>query len=172
MKRNLVIRVLTISLIILINFLLQSTLFQYLELGGIAPNLLIIVTVSFALTKGKIEGAIIGFVSGLFLDIFFGHALGFYALVYMYIGYLNGFVYQSFYRESLLIPTIMVIISDFCYSIIVYFFTYLFRAKTEFFNYFSSIIIPQIVYTTFITLFLYRIILFLNNKLEEMEKGV
>ncbi|TCT14969.1 rod shape-determining protein MreD [Natranaerovirga pectinivora] len=165
-------RITVIGLIILINFLLQSTVFQMLNIGQVAPNLLIIVTVSFALIRGKIEGALIGFFCGLLFDIFFGRVIGAYALLYMYIGYFNGFVYQSFFRESLLIPTLMVLLSSFFYGFTIYSVSFLLRGRTDLVFYLYRIIIPEMVYTTFITLFLYRIILYINNKLEKVEKGV
>ena len=47
MKRN-IIMVLTI----LISFVLQTTVFQFFNFGGIAPNLLIIVTASYGFYAG------------------------------------------------------------------------------------------------------------------------
>ena len=37
----------------------------------------------------------VGFFSGLMIDLFYGSLFGFYALLYMYIGYLNGVFLQS-----------------------------------------------------------------------------
>ena len=42
--------------IILVSFLLQSTVFQTLSLGSICPNLMVVVTSSFGFMKGKKEG--------------------------------------------------------------------------------------------------------------------
>ena len=50
MKRKIV-----ITLIILVCFLLQSTVFKELALGSISPNLMIIVTSSFGFMRGKKE---------------------------------------------------------------------------------------------------------------------
>ncbi|TCK98088.1 rod shape-determining protein MreD [Natranaerovirga hydrolytica] len=165
-------RFLVLSLIVLIGYILQSTLFQYLDVFQVAPNILLIITVSFALIRGKLEGAFIGFFCGLLMDIFFGRIIGFNALMYMYIGYFNGFVYKLFFKESLLIPTLMVLVSTFAYGFSYYVFAFLLRGRTEIWYYLYRIVIPEMVYTTFITLFLYRIILYINNKLELKEKGV
>ena len=69
--------------IILVCFLLESTLFQKLALASITPNLLIVVTSSFGFMRGNREGMIVGFVSGLLIDVMFGDLVGFYALAYM-----------------------------------------------------------------------------------------
>ena len=52
-------------------FLLQCTLFKRLNFGGISPNLLIITTTSIGFMRGEKQGILAGFVSGLFIDIFF-----------------------------------------------------------------------------------------------------
>ena len=67
MKRN-IIMVLTI----LISFVLQTTVFQFFNFGGIAPNLLIIVTASYGFMLGRRYGMVVGFISGLLMDIFYG----------------------------------------------------------------------------------------------------
>ena len=82
-------RCITIGFIIIICFILQSTLFHYLALAGVVPNLLLIVTMSFGLMRGRKEGMLVGFFSGLLIDIFFGTVLGPYALIYMTMGYIN-----------------------------------------------------------------------------------
>ena len=57
-------RKITILLLILIAYLLQSTMIRILPMGGVAPNLLIILTSCFGFMRGKKEGMVIGFVSG------------------------------------------------------------------------------------------------------------
>lgn len=83
-------RTITVSILIFVCFLLQSSVFTNFDLGGITPNLLIVLTASFGFMRGEKEGLFIGFVCGLLMDIFFSEYIGMYALVYMYIGFFNG----------------------------------------------------------------------------------
>ena len=85
---------------------MQCTVFRALAFGGIVPNLLIVLTASFGFMRGEKNGLLIGFFSGLLVDIFFGSVIGFYALVYMYIGYANGKFLTSclILRSSALVP--------------------------------------------------------------------
>mgnify|MGYP000299666988 FL=1 len=85
-------------------FLLQTTIFQTLALASIAPNLMIILTASFGFMRGKKSGMFVGFFCGLFMDVFSGNLIGFYALLYMVIGYLNGFFRRLFYAEDIKLP--------------------------------------------------------------------
>ena len=63
-------------LLIVICFLLQTTVFKGLAFGGIVPNLLIVLTASFGFMRGESTGLLIGFFSGILADIFFRNMLG------------------------------------------------------------------------------------------------
>ncbi len=101
-------RKITVILIVIICFLLQTTLFQTLSIASISPNLLIIVTASFGFMRGKKEGLLTGFLGGLFIDVFYGGTLGFYAMIYMYMGYINGFFRKIFFPEDIKLPIILI----------------------------------------------------------------
>ena len=163
-------RVLADFLMIIICFILQNTVFQALALASISPNLLVILTSSMGLMRGKKEGMLVGFLCGFLLDIFYGDLFGFYALVYMYIGYVNGFFNKIFYDDDIKLPMLVISASEFLYSLIVYVFLFLIRTRFNFGYYFIHIIIPELVYTIVVTLFLYRLINGVNRKLEQPEK--
>ena len=155
---------------IIICFILQNTVFQALALASISPNLLVILTSSMGLMRGKKEGMLVGFFCGFLVDIFYGDLFGFYALVYMYIGYVNGFFNKIFYDDDIKLPMLVISASEFLYSLIVYVFLFLIRTIFNFGYYFIHIIIPELVYTIVVTLFLYRLINGVNRKLEQPEK--
>lgn len=158
------------GLLILICFLLQCTVFPSFSFGGIVPNLLIVLTASFGFMRGEKTGLLIGFFSGLLVDIFFGEVIGFYALLYMYIGYTNGKFNRIFYPEDIKLPIALIIMSDLFYGLICYILMFLMRAKFHLFFYMKHIILPEIVYTIVITIFLYPLVLRINRKLEDSEK--
>ena len=58
--------------------MVQNNLFAASNLIDTVPNLLLIVTFTFGFLRGKTDGMLIGFLSGLLLDSFFGETLGFY----------------------------------------------------------------------------------------------
>ena len=83
-------------LLIFFCFLLQSTLFQStFAVADVAPNLMVILTVSFGLMRGKREGMFVGFLGVILSDLFFGSALGFTALLYVIIGGTSLAVYPA-----------------------------------------------------------------------------
>lgn len=160
----------TMVLLILAAYLVQSTMIRILPMGGVAPNLLIILTSCFGFMRGKNDGMFVGFLSGLVIDILFGGLIGFYALIYMVIGYLNGFFASIFYPEDIKLPVALITSSELVYCFLVYMFRFLIQGKIRFGYYFVHIILPEIVYTIFVTIIIYKIILKINEWLEDVER--
>ena len=164
------IRKILLAVLILLCFILQSTVFRSLAFGGIIPNLLIILTSSFGFMRGETEGLVTGFFCGLLCDIFFGNILGFYALIYMYIGFVNGKFSGIFYPEDIKLPIALILVSDLTYGLICYVLLFVMRGKFDFSYYFTSVILPEMVYTIIVTIFLYPLILLINERLEGRER--
>ena len=157
-------------ILILVNFILQSSVFPHFALGGIIPNLMIILTSSFGFMRGEKDGLLIGFGCGLLGDIFYGNFLGLYALIFMYIGFLNGKFCSVFYPEDIKLPIALIITSDLSYGVIYYILMFLMRGKFQFIYYFTHIILPEALYTIVVTMFLYPMILKINERLERRDK--
>ena len=163
-------RIIVCAVIIFLCFLLETSIFRYLSIASVIPNLLIVVTSAFGFMRGKKEGLLVGFFCGLLKDVLGGDLIGFYALIYMVIGYCNGFFRRLFYDEDVKLPIALIAGSDFIYGLIIYLFMFMLRSDFNFGYYFGHIIMPELVYTTLITLGLYQIILRINRRLEEEEK--
>ena len=167
---NKIVRPFITILIVLVCFLLETTIFQAISFASITPNLLIVVTAAFGFMRGKREGIFVGFFSGLLIDVFFSGYIGFYALIFMVVGYANGFFKRIFYAEDIKLPLILIAASDFIYGNIVWFFMFVMRSRFDYVYYLMHIIIPELIYTILVTLVLYQVILKINEKLESKEK--
>lgn len=156
-------------IVIILCFLLQSTVFQALALADVVPNLLLIITVASGYLRGRKEGMMIGLICGLIADFMYGDIIGVCTLIYMMIGYLNGIVNKVFFRDVLTIPIILIGISDFVYNFMYYVFEFLLRGRLNLFFYFRRTMIPELVYTVLVSVVLYRILHNLNAFLERRE---
>lgn len=163
-------RKIAVFIIITICFLLQCTLFQSLAFASISPNLLIAVTSSFGFMRGRKEGMWIGFFCGLLPDIFYGDVLGFYALIYAYIGYFNGFFRKMFFPDDIKLPLVLIAASDLACNMLVYLCLFFLRGRFSFVYYLQHIMLPELVYTILVAIIIYFIILKINRKLEVIEK--
>jgi rod shape-determining protein MreD len=97
-------RAIAIIAIIVTAVLLQSTVFSQLQLLGVRPELLYLVTILIALNEGPSEGAIVGFTCGLAQDMFLDQPMGITALTLTLLGYAVGMARQYIVSPSPLVP--------------------------------------------------------------------
>ena len=90
-------------LMIVLYYLLQTTLFKHIKLAGEVPNLLIIITVSCGYMRDSKDGLMTGLLCGLLSDFVFGSVIGLHALIYMFIGYIAGYTHSTFEKNELVI---------------------------------------------------------------------
>lgn len=163
-------RILIIALIIFICYILQTSVLARYPLAGVTPNILICVVATYGFMKGRRYGILIGFCTGLLLDIYSGVLFGLYALVYMYIGLLNGLFKKQFFGDDLRLPMILIGTSDLIYGVLSYFVLFTIRSQKDFSFYFMNVIMPEVVYTLVVSIFVYYAILHINNWIEKFEK--
>ena len=150
-------------------FILQNTVLKALELGAVAPNLLLIMTASFGFIGGRREGMSMGVICGLLADIFYGQLFGYYTLLYTLIGYVNGFFHAVFYDLDIKQSMLLIALSDLGYGLIQYFFQFLLRGRFDFGFYLMNVIIPEFIYTVVLILLFYRGILWIYELLDRLD---
>ena len=86
------VRGLVVAAAVLVAVVLQVSVFPYLAVGGVAPNLALLLVVAAALVRGPDLAAVIGFASGLAIDLAppADHVAGRWALALVVVGYLAG----------------------------------------------------------------------------------
>lgn len=159
-----------INLILMITaFTIQNCIFPLLPFLSASPNLLLILTFSFGFIEGKRAGMVYGVLAGLLLDLFYSGPFGFYTLFYIYVGYINGICTKYYYEDYITLPLILSILNDLAYNMYIYIFRFLIRGRLDFLYYFRQLMIPELIFTVVTTLFVYRLILFINRWLRDFE---
>lgn len=151
---------------IIICFVLQSAMFHYIRLAGVMPDLLLILVVSTAYMRGRLPGLLVGFFSGLLVDLMFGSIVGLYALLYLLIGYFVGFTNKIYSNDDYTLPLLFIGVSDLVYKFFYYIFEFLLRGKLSFPYYFKRFIIPEVIYTIAASVLLYKLLHMVNNRLD------
>lgn len=165
-------KMLILILCILVCFLIQTSVFPYLSMAGIVPNVMLILVVSYAYIIGQKEGMLLGFFVGFLMDLFSGDLIGSYALFYTYIGYFSGFFHFIYYTEIIILPLILIIGLDFVFNIGIYVMFFLLRNRLDFGFYFTHIIVPEMIYTLAVGVFLYKILhVILGHTKSEISEG-
>ena len=163
-------RKLLMMVTILFCFILQSTVFPAISMGGVVPNIFIIIASTYVFMRDETEGLLAGFFCGILCDVFYGNILGFYALLYMMIGFINGKFSRIFYPEDIKLPMALITLSELSFSTVCYILLFLLNGRFNVLWYFMHLILPELIYTILVTLVLYPVILFVNQKLDAFER--
>lgn len=113
-------RIICSFFMMIILYLIQTTIFNKVTVAGIKPNVVIILVVLIGYKYGKIPGMLMGFFMGLFLDLTEYDYIGYYSLIYLIIGYLLGFSNKLYTNDSTLIPLGLVGVSDFVLNFLIF----------------------------------------------------
>lgn len=159
-------RVIVLGLLIIVNFSLQSTIFGFHDINSITPNLLLILTMSFGLMRGRKEGLLVGLCSGFLMDVFFSSVLGPYMFLYMILGYVNGFFHKNYIIEDVLLPLIVIIVDEFIFNMAIYFVFFFLHNRLDFGLYVRKIILPETLCTTLLTILIYKLYVVINRHLK------
>ena len=143
-------RYVSMFLLLIVCFLLQTTLFQYLKIANVQPNMILVVTALSGLLYGRKMGIFIGVICGLLLDLLYGSVVGISVLLYLIIGYGNGSANKIYLKEDNLIPMASIVVSDLIYSLLYYVCNFLLRGRLHFISYFMDIMMPEMIYTVLI----------------------
>ena len=157
------------AVVVLLCFLMQTTVFQHIAFAGMVPNLILIVVVAYGYMRGKSEGMYVGFASGLLIDLLYNDFIGMNALLYVLIGYVAGICNEIYYRDEVSVTKIFIAISDYIFNFGYYVFQFLLRGRLDIFYYIWRTILPEMVYTVLISVFLYQLLHAMNFSLEQQE---
>lgn len=136
-------------------FVLQTTIFHRLHLGGVSPNLLIMVTAASGLMYGRKLGMFSGVVGGLLVDAMFNNVIGLSILIYAFVGYVNGMANKLYFKEDLYIPILSIAGSDAVYGVLYYVCRFMLRGRLDLPYYLWHIILPETIYTTLVGIVIY-----------------
>lgn len=92
--------------IVVLAFLLQSVVSTYLAIGGVMPDLLLVLVVSYGLLFGWPVGLGAGVLAGLLLDLTAARFIGIHVLSLGTVGLIAGLVEEQVFKDNfLLAPT-------------------------------------------------------------------
>jgi len=101
-------RTLLLTVVIVTALLLQTTVFADVRLLGARPELMFLLTISFAILEGPASGAVTGFAGGMAQDFLLDQPKGITALTLTLLGYTVGLLLQYIVSPSPVLPVLLV----------------------------------------------------------------
>ncbi|MBI9100827.1 MAG: rod shape-determining protein MreD [Spirochaetales bacterium] len=135
--------------------LLQTTLFRFIEVKGVSPDIVLIFVVFSANSKGAFRGEIVGFTSGLLEDLLSLAPLGFNSLIKTVIGYLFGKTRGKILFDPFLLPLLYILIATLIKELLSFLVSFLFLRDGS--GYFNISFLLQTGFNLVLTPFIFNI---------------
>ena len=165
-------RIITLVVLVFVNFVLQSTLFPEIAILGVIPDTALVLIVSYAILRREVEGALFGMFAGFVQDAGGGMFIGIFALLGFVIGYVCGKPFKNFFKDNYFLPFAIVVIASLAHQFALYIATILFTGQINFLHYARTIILPKTIYTASLSIPIYAFLHFINARLERHEKNL
>lgn len=151
----------------LIIYFIQANFFNWFTIGGISPNLFIILAIFLGLFTNHYFALIMSVIMGLTIDFEVGReAVGTTAIMLTIVSVLAAYLDKNFSKDSRITIMIMVVIATFIYEIGLYGLNiFIFEFETEM-STFMKMLLVEVLYNLIITIILYNPIRKLGNILE------
>jgi len=83
-------------------FALDCVLIARIALLGIKPSLTLCMVIAMGAVNGRFTGSMAGLLVGAMMDLMYGPQFGFYAIVWMTVGYIGSAVCKRYIADSIL----------------------------------------------------------------------
>ena len=157
------------GVVILINFVLQTSILPHIAIFGVTPDTALVFIVGYGVLRGDVEGAIFGFSAGMLQDIFSGGPIGMFALFGLLIGYMSGKPFRDFFKDNYILPFFIVLIAVLFQQFMIYISSFLLLGHLNLALYARTIILPTAIYTASLSIPLYSLLHFINARVERFE---
>ncbi len=143
--------------------LLQVSLLPALQVGGVYPNLVLMVIVAWALLRGARSAVIWALIAGLWLDLLSSRAFGGYTLGLVVAAYLAGLGAQIVYRPTILLALAMAVVVTIVQDGIQMLLLWLSGGTFSPPDVLLRLVLPEIVYNSVVMLVVYPLLSWVNR---------
>ena len=163
-------RIIIYFILVLVAFIMQTCVFPLLSFLYSVPNLILIITFSYGYIYGSATGIICGIFSGFLMDLFYPQPFGMFILIFSYLGFFSGLFSNQLKNDSLLFPLVLCIVNELFYNFAILCYRFLNLGHVYLGYSIKHVILPEIFFTTLITVLAYRILLNTNRTLDKIDK--
>jgi rod shape-determining protein MreD len=153
-----------------IALIIQSTVLILFSIGGVKPDLSLIVLVFISYRKGQMTGQITGFCTGFIEDLISLTPLGFHSLIKALIGFLYGYLQGRIIIDIIFIPILFVTIATVIKLLFAWIISMIFSIPEVTISFFHLNTFIEILYNAFTAPFIFALLkLFKTFKAGEKE---
>ncbi|MBR1472159.1 MAG: rod shape-determining protein MreD [Lachnospiraceae bacterium] len=145
-------------------FLIQTSIFHVFSMQQPVPDLILICVCIYGWLRGEHSAMFCGFFGGLLIDIFFMDIIGFYALLYVYLGFLCGQMHRFFDAHEYRIPMATLVTSHLLFLLVRFVLLDVLNGNFHIGYYLLARCLPEMLYTLLCGIALYPVLLFVEQR--------
>ncbi len=144
--------------LLVVAVVLQSTIIGKVAIGGVRPDIALIILVFVSLRRGSMVGQTSGFLSGILEDFMSVSPLGFHPLMRAVIGYLYGIFAGNVFVDPFLMPMVLTVIATLIKGLLSGLISAVFGLTSSGFLYFAGRIWIEVGYNAVLAPFLFALL--------------
>lgn len=148
-----------IAISITLSFILQTSLFKFINIFGTLPNLSLVLVVTFSMMTNGIIGGLIGLFTGILFDSMMYDVFGIYTLVYFVIGASIGTYADDMQRDNFAAYTVIATLSTIVFHFLLYMILFFLRYRLETAAGFLVSILTEAVLNALVVIIVLKLIL-------------
>lgn len=142
-----------------VGLIIQSTLFQVPPINVIQPNLVLVVLMCIAVTRGPRAALVLGVLIGFIEDADYGSFLGLNAFVYGVVGYFAAVILSQFLHKNIALTLLLSVVCTFGQEWITFGMTRLFGVTAYSWRSVMGLTIGQMIVNGITLLLLYPLLI-------------
>ena len=151
--------ILSLVLIFLVIYFLQSNFFSWFTIYGVKPNLLVLFILIIGLFMGKRYGLLYGVGLGLIIDSLIGRNIGVSSVMLGVVGIMGGYIDENFSKDSRITVMAMVAVTTIFFELGQYVIqSFILSYDSIEMNVFARILLIETLYNIILTVILYPLI--------------
>ena len=144
------------TLVLVLAFLIDSTLGSYIGILDISPSFLLVAVIAMAMAGEFAEAGIYGGLAGMLWDLAWGRTFGFYALLYLYAALGARAFLELVYKNTPMITAGITFVASLLCDSLFCLFQFTIWGQGSFLYDFSRVILPTAAYTAIVQIVLFR----------------
>lgn len=143
--------------------LFQVSLLPTLAISGVAPNLLLVLVVGWALLRGTREALLWAVIGGLWLDLLSGGFFGLQTMSLAVVAYVAGLGGGTVFRAHLVLPVVMTAIATLVYGTLQLVVFWILGRDLPTLDMVLRLLMIELIYNAVLVLFVFPLLAWLNR---------
>ena len=149
--------------------LLQTTIFPFIEINQVHPDLVFVVVIGWIILRGLREGLVWALLGGLCLDLVSGAPFGIWTLALILVALVANLSHGRVFGSSIVLPLSLTFPLSFVFNGLALLFLYFLGRSIVWVDAFSNVLFPAALFNTAAMILIFPLLYLLNRTLHPQQ---